>query len=486
MNVVLPMEHEARLARLAERVQEEWRRFDFATKPWIKPRFRDGQRLTDVVLIGGGQSGLVLSTALRRHGVRDLVVLDRAEEGLEGPWHTFARMHELRSPKEVTGAECGLPSLGIQAWYEARHGRDAWAALERVPREDWAAWLLWYRRAVDAPVRNGVEVTDIVPEDDAVRLLLRTADGDETMLARTVVLATGMDGGGAWRTPDFIANALPRHLYWHSSEAIDVASLSGLRLGVLGIGAAGFDISCAALAAGAAAVEMHMRRAKLPMLDMVRELETAGLLEHFPEAPDAMKWAFSGLNRQRSQSPPLRAFAEATAWPNFRLRAGSPWLSVRAVDGVVEVETPHGRHRYDRVVAATGAIAQMDARPELRSLAPRVLRWADRFTPPADDPAPDRLRAPYLLPTYQFQPRDVADAGVGRIFAFNQLAAPSMGPLAAVSISCHRFGVPRLVRGITGLLWREQQDGVIADLAAYAEPGIVVPPAVQAMLAESG
>lgn len=470
------------LAALAARVATEWRMLAFATKPWVKPRHRDGVRMTDVAIIGGGQSGLVLSTALRRHGVHDVVVLDRAPEDAEGVWESFARMHELRSPKEVTGADCGLPSLSIEAWYEARHGRAAWDAIERVPRRDWAAYLRWYRRAVEAPVRNDVAVTDILPAAHGVALHLETPERAEVLQARVVVLATGMDGGGAWRAPALLAESLPRARYSHSAWPIDIPALRGQRVAVLGHGAAGFDSALAALEAGAACVEMHMRRADLPRLDLAREFETAGLLEHFPDAPDAQKWAFSSFAQRMSQSPPVRAFGLVSRHPNFRLIARSPWLSVAEEAGAVQVETPRGRFTYDHVIAATGVTQEMEARPELRRIAPRVLRWRHRFTPPATDPAPGRLALPYLGRHYEFQPLDPADAGIGRVFCFNALAGLSMGPMSTLSVSGHRFGVPRLVRGITGLFWREQQDSLIDDLSRYDAPGVAIPPRIEAML----
>src|ERR671933_347338 len=85
--------------------------------------------------------------------------------GQEGPWITFARMRTLRTPKHVTGPDLGVPSLTFQAWYEAQHGAAAWAALGQVPREQWMAYLSWYRRVLDLPVKNGTRVERIVPED---------------------------------------------------------------------------------------------------------------------------------------------------------------------------------------------------------------------------------------------------------------------------------------------------------------------------------
>ena len=65
-------------------------------------------------------AGLVASAMLRRLGVDNQLVLDRARAGEEGPWVTFARMRTLRSPKELTGPAMGLPALTFRAFYEAQ------------------------------------------------------------------------------------------------------------------------------------------------------------------------------------------------------------------------------------------------------------------------------------------------------------------------------------------------------------------------------
>ena len=53
-----------------------------------------------MLIVGAGQSGLVTAFGLMRERVRNILVIDRAPEGKEGPWVTFARMPTLRSPKD--------------------------------------------------------------------------------------------------------------------------------------------------------------------------------------------------------------------------------------------------------------------------------------------------------------------------------------------------------------------------------------------------
>ncbi len=53
---------------------------------------------------------------------------------------TYARMVTLRTPKHLTGLEYGNPNLTLQAYYEARFGEEAWARLDKVPKEMWRAF----------------------------------------------------------------------------------------------------------------------------------------------------------------------------------------------------------------------------------------------------------------------------------------------------------------------------------------------------------
>ena len=113
----------------------------------------------------------------------------------------FARMDTLRSPKHLTGPDLGVPSLTFRAWYEAQHGTDGWAALYKIPRLEWAEYLLWVRNVLGLPIENRAEATALVLDGSLVRATLRGPRGEETVVARKVVLALGRDGSGAPRWP---------------------------------------------------------------------------------------------------------------------------------------------------------------------------------------------------------------------------------------------------------------------------------------------
>lgn len=89
----------------------------------------------NVLIVGGGQTGCGLAFALSRAGIGKVSVIDAAEdESRAGIWLTAARMNLLRTPKALTGPELGITALGFQAWFEARHGTEAYAAIDRIPR----------------------------------------------------------------------------------------------------------------------------------------------------------------------------------------------------------------------------------------------------------------------------------------------------------------------------------------------------------------
>ena len=149
------------LDALEKRLAQDLAWLELPAKSWVPPREVEGQRVRDVVIVGAGMAGLVASGMLKRLGVDNQVLFDRAPAGSEGPWVTYARMRTLRSPKQLTGPAMGLPALTFRAYYEARFGPEAWDALDRAPRTLWMDYLVWYRKVLELPVENDVEVKAI-------------------------------------------------------------------------------------------------------------------------------------------------------------------------------------------------------------------------------------------------------------------------------------------------------------------------------------
>jgi cation diffusion facilitator CzcD-associated flavoprotein CzcO len=435
---------------------QEW--LAYPAKPWAEPP----KGVLNCAIVGGGQFGLTIAHGLKRECVEGVEVFDRNPAGKEGPWLTFARMHMLRTPKDLAGHDLGNASLTFRAWYEAQHGRAGWDALFRISREDWQAYLNWYRRCTGVSVRNQCEVIEVEPpgaNSPLFTLTLRTSSGLEQVRARTVVFASGAEGSGGHTVPDFIATNLPPALYAHTNDwPFDFSRLAGKRVGLLGAGASSFDTATAALEAGAAEAMLCFRRDALPLANPRRWMEFSGFLAHYPELPDAHKWTYMQRLYSIGQPPPKPTYDRAVALAGFKLAPATPWLEVREDNGQVLVTTPHGVERFDFVFAATGVAVDLHMRPEFAAIAGRCALWRDRYQPPRDK-VDGRLGAfPYLGRHCEFTERDPGSAPwLARVFTITRAATLSMGPSSA-SNSNVKYTAPRIIAGVTRALFLDGAD----------------------------
>lgn len=323
-------------------------------------------------------------------------------------------METLRSPKELTGPALGLPALTFRAWFESQFGLPAWAALDKIPRLQWMDYLRWYRRVLGLDVRNRQRVLAVHPRADGlVRIdLADDANGGALhhVLARHAVLATGRDGlGGPW-VPDW-ARALPAGRWAHSADVWDGAALRGLRVAVVGGGASAMDSAATALEAGAARVDLLVRRAELPRVNKGKGAGNPGMAHGFWSLPDEWKWRFRHYLNVQQVPPPhgstLRVSRHANA--HFHLGAGVRSASVRA-DGALRLDTAKGPLAADFVIFCTGFRTDWALRPEFAAFAPAVRLWQDRFVPPAGEDDAEPGRPPDLGPLFEFQERRLAPA----------------------------------------------------------------------------
>jgi cation diffusion facilitator CzcD-associated flavoprotein CzcO len=462
---VTPAEDAIGLPALEARLRQDMAFLNLPPKPWVPESDEPG--LLDVLVIGGGLNGLTAAAALRFLGITRMLVLDRSEPGTEGPWVTFARMRTLRTAKEVAGPALGLASLTFRAWFEAQFGHAAWAAMDRIPRTMWMDYMVWYRRVLDLPVRNGVEVTRIRPEGDGP-LTVETASHGR-FRARRVVLATGIDGLGGPAVPPVVGR-LPRRYWAHSADPIDMAALAGKRVAVVGAGASAMDNAAVALEAGAASVDMLIRRAEMPRVDKFTGIGSKGMAHGFMALPMEEKWRFFRIANAAQLPAPRHSVRHVSQHPNARFHFASPILDAREEAGALRVTTPRGVLRLDFLILATGFAIAPETRPELAAIAPHLRRWSDSYTPPPGEEDPGLGASPDLGPGFEFQERVPGGCpGLGRIACFTFPAVLSHGKLTS-GIPSVSEGAKRLAEAMARSLFVEDRAKIRAAFDAYATP----------------
>jgi len=425
----------------------------------------------DVFIIGGGQVGITAAYRLRRSGISNITVIDAAEEGRTGAWLTKARMQTLRTPKAATGPELGVSELSFQTWYETLHGEAAYAAIGRISRTDWGAYLQWYHRIVEVPVRYRTRLVRIEPATGHFRLHL-IADGVEKVeTARKVILGNGMVGSGSPYTPSLLTDHLPKNLYAHTDEAIDFERLRNKSVAVLGGATSALDAAAVALETGAAEVHLFYHRADFGgFVGKAGGMagRYPGLHDNFHLLPDAARWHIQAGMGKKGAVIPFDTLLRATQFKNFHLHFSAPWNSVQERDGKVALEAGDGSYLFDFAIAGTGYQGDPRQRPELRDIAEEIALWRDRYQPPTAETSEKLGAFPYLGLAYEFTEKEPGRAPYLKdIHCYNASGRVSFGrPVGDVpGLS---FEIPRLVAAIS-------RDLFLADQAAYLK-GLATPP----------
>ncbi len=234
-------------AERAGRNRPRGREHEVGRENWLDRRLRE-QRFDDrepeVVIVGGGQGGLVLGARLRQMGV-DALVIERNER-VGDNWRK--RYHSLTLHNEV--ATNTLPYMPYP---------ETWPAF--LPKDKVAHWLETYAEAMELNVWTGSQVLDGSREDATGLWTLRIRRPDGSVVTKRtphVVLATG-GHSGVPNVPaipgigDFAGRVL------HSSQFRSGSEHSGERVVVFGSGSSAHDIAQDLCENGAASVTMIQR-----------------------------------------------------------------------------------------------------------------------------------------------------------------------------------------------------------------------------------
>jgi len=422
----------------------------------------------NVVICGAGMSGLAIAFGLKRRGVAGVQVIDKAEKGREGPWIGCARMKTLRSPKYLAGPDFGLPSLTPRAWYEAVYGTDAYESLDKMSRQDWMAYLGWYRAVTEPDVANGTSLAGISQADGWLRLVLEVDGETQQIECRRLVLATGIDGGGAPMIPDFV-RTLPKSYWTHSAEIADDSHLKDRDVAILGSATSSFDWAVTALEKGAKSIVMIGRSRNFGRTEVLAWTNFPGFLGHFGDLPDLQKWRYMRLYNGFKIPPTQDQFDRVVSSPRFTMALGHKVRSVTLDAGRVVIESDSGIFSADHLLLGTGYTIDFNRRAELKSIAPHVAFWSDRFTPPDGEASAEIAAHPYLGRGFELTPKNAAThSWLSHIHLFNCSAIASLGPISN-GVTGMKYGLPRIVDAVVGGLFHEAADDFLRDLAAYRE-----------------
>ena len=445
------------LESLATLARRELAQLNFPAANWVPPTVGpDGRPLLDALVVGGGMCGQTAAFALLREGVRNIRCVDREPYGREGPWVRYARMEILRSPKHLTGPDLGIPSLTYRAWHEAKFGAKSWETLHKIPRLDWAGYLLWVREIVELPVENEVEVVALELAAASVQVSLKNLnnknlDEKKIIYARKVVLALGRDGSGAPRWPKFATfdPAKRGKTVFHSADDVDFKALAGKRVGVLGAGASAFDNAGEALEAGAAQVAMFARRAYMPQVNKSKWTAFPGFQHGYAALDDAHRWRFYTYIFSEQVPPPYESVLRCERHAGFALHFSESWKDISEENSKVTVTTNKMSHIFDAVIVCTGFDVNMVDRPEIASFRDAVRSWRQHVPADEAEKFPEEARFPYLGDAFQLQEREAGAAPeIGRVHVFNWGCTLSHGALAG-DIPALDIGARRLAQGIT-------------------------------------
>ncbi|MGW5969537.1 FAD/NAD(P)-binding protein [Streptomyces sp. NPDC055186] len=434
----------------------------YSKQSWVEPAVTPaGEKIHDVAVIGAGQNGLALAYRLKLRGIRRVQVIDAQPLDQAGPWSSFARMPQLRTPKAIPGPDCGNPLLSFKAWFCSLHSAEEYEEFDFIPIGHWRQYLAWFRQVLDIDVLADTTVHDISWDPAAGCLRFDWIGAAETAghgHARKLCLATGMTSTGRWAPPARLADRIPSEALFCAWEPIPPTALADADVAVIGAGASGFDNAAHAVDSGCRSVTV-IARSPFPKKDLYFELwcgrddsgtfpEEAGsppadvldaILAHHSALPDADRIRLVSRLFQHGRSPANPDYL-ARVQHLDRMNILEGWrieeISHRPDSGRILIRGNGEEREFDRVVLATGPDTGLAYRPELRRFADRILTWADAVEDSGDmNTGEAEAVLPYGLAGYpklsaSFQLQAVPGRpveGIGDIYSLADLIHTTVG-----------------------------------------------------------
>ena len=397
---------------------------------------------TNTVVIGAGQSGLIMSHHLRQAGREHLVVERRDQLG--GGWRDRWDAFQLVSPNFVTDLP-GFPYEG---------DRDGF-----MTRDEIAGRVAAYADAIEAPVALGTTVTRLAFDPAAPgRFLVETNRGE--VRAENVVVATG-----AFHTPRIPPTDLDPAIHQlHAHDYRNEARLPPGGVLLVGSGQTGVQLAEELREAGRQVTLSVGHCGRVPRRYRDRDIFwwLRSLVVDGPRVGVELPTV--------DQLPDPRARFACN--PQLSGHGGGHDTNLRrfAAEGIRLVGRFEGadahRARFAGDLSANLAFADSFFDERFRELIERLIERAGLDLPPDD-------RVPFALDVPEVTELDLRAEGISTVM-WTTGYAPDYGWLDLPVLD--KLGVPRQVRGISevpgltflGLLWQHNQAsanfvGVAAD-----------------------
>jgi cation diffusion facilitator CzcD-associated flavoprotein CzcO len=272
-----------------------------------------------------------------------------------------------------------------------------------------------------------------------------------------------------------ISDNLPEARWAHSHEDIDFARLAGKVVAVLGGSASAFDNAIVAAEHGAA-VHIFHRTAKLQAANPTAWGEFSGYLAHFPDLPALDRWRFTRKVRRFKTGPPLRTVERAARMPNILCHPSCSWDAVGLNGDRIRIDATDGAHDVDHIILGTGYVVDLTVIEELAEHLPLIALWRDVFTPPPGEEDAGMSASLHLGPNFELLEKTPGAAPwLNAVFNFNRGSILSMG-VGPIGLSGVKFGVPRLVHGVTRRLFVEDAPDYLDGMAIWQESDAVLEP----------
>ncbi len=180
----------------------------------------------DIVIVGAGLAGIAAAVNLRKLGIDDFVILEKAD-GVGGTWRY----------NTYPGCACDVMSLMYSySFAPHRNWTRTYAGQPEI-----RAYIegVFDRFGLAARTRFGIEVRSYTYDDDTDRWHLETADGD---ILRPRVVIAGIGALHNPKIPDFDNIAAYEGRVLHSARWDPELDLTGKRVAVVGTGASSVQI----------------------------------------------------------------------------------------------------------------------------------------------------------------------------------------------------------------------------------------------------